>query len=111
MISPSEASYSRKPESLSIAIRQQTDGEGGAIVNVSSAATRLAPVGLSAYTVSKAAVDMLTVILGKELQGRDITVNAVAPGPTRTLTFLSTTRRSAQRELAELAPLARSFNC
>jgi 3-oxoacyl-[acyl-carrier protein] reductase len=49
---------------------------------------RVAPPALSAYAASKAAVDALTRILAKELRGRDITVNAVAPGRTATEAFL-----------------------
>lgn len=64
---------------------------GGSIVNVSSTVVRRAPPALTAYTASKAAVDALTRILAKELRGRDITVNAVAPGPTATAAFPDST--------------------
>jgi 3-oxoacyl-[acyl-carrier protein] reductase len=80
---------------------------GGAIVNVSSHVVRLAPPALSAYTASKAAVDALTRILAKELRGRDITVNAVAPGPTATAAFLDSTPAEEQEQLAALPPLGR----
>ena len=80
---------------------------GGAIVNVSSQAVRLAPPALSAYTASKAAVDALTRILAKELRGRDITVNAVAPGPTATAAFLASTPAEEQEQLAAAPPLGR----
>jgi 3-oxoacyl-[acyl-carrier protein] reductase len=81
--------------------------DGGSIVNLSSSMVRFAPPALSAYAASKAAVDALTRILAKELRGRDITVNAVAPGPTATAAFLSSTPAEEQEQLAALPPLGR----
>ncbi len=81
--------------------------DGGSIVNVSSSMVRAAPPELSAYAASKSAVDALTRILAKELRGRDITVNAVAPGPTATQAFLTSTSAEEQKELAALPPLER----
>ena len=80
---------------------------GGSIVNVSSSMVRVAPPALSAYTASKAAVDALTRILAKELRGRDVTVNAVAPGPTATAAFLRSTPADEQEQLAAWPPLGR----
>ncbi len=81
--------------------------DGGSIVNLSSSMVRAAPPGLSAYAASKSAVDALTRILAKELRGRDITVNAVAPGPTATAAFLHSTPAEEQEQLAALPPLGR----
>ena len=81
--------------------------DGGSIVNVSTSMVRVAPPGLSAYAASKAAVDVLTRILAKELRGRDVTVNAVAPGPTATAAFLHSTTAEEQEQLAALPPLGR----
>jgi 3-oxoacyl-[acyl-carrier protein] reductase len=81
--------------------------DGGSIVNVSSSMVRVAPPALSAYAASKSAVDTLTRILAKELRGRDITVNAVAPGPTATAAFLDSTPPEEQEQLAALPPLGR----
>ncbi|MEU6606414.1 SDR family oxidoreductase [Streptomyces shenzhenensis] len=81
--------------------------EGGSIVNISSHVVRVSPPELSAYTASKAAVDAVTRIFAKELRGRDITVNAVAPGPTATTAFLDSTPPEEQQQLASLSPLGR----
>jgi 3-oxoacyl-[acyl-carrier protein] reductase len=80
---------------------------GGAIVNVSSSMVRVAPPELSAYAASKAAVDVVTRTLAKEMRGRDVTVNAVAPGPTATAAFLHSTSAEEQEQLAAAPPLGR----
>jgi 3-oxoacyl-[acyl-carrier protein] reductase len=61
---------------------------GGRIVNLSTSVvgTRLETYGV--YTATKAAIETMTAVLSKELRGRSITVNAVAPGPTATDLFL-----------------------
>jgi len=61
---------------------------GGAIINFSSSVTKIARPGYTAYAASKGAVEAITLTLARELRGRDVTVNAVAPGPTATALFL-----------------------
>jgi 3-oxoacyl-[acyl-carrier protein] reductase len=58
--------------------------EGGRVVVITSTAARLASPDFAAYCVSKGALDTLVKVLAKELAPRRITVNAVAPGYTRT---------------------------
>lgn len=58
--------------------------KGGAIINFSTSVPKLAVPGYTAYCATKGAVDAMTMTLPKEMRRRDITVNAVAPGPTAT---------------------------
>lgn len=60
----------------------------GAIVNLSTSVVRLRFPTYGAYAASKAAVEAMTLVLAREMRGRDITVNAVAPGPVATDFFL-----------------------
>jgi len=80
---------------------------GGAIVNFSSSVVKLALPSYTAYAASKGAVDAMTLILAKELRGRDITVNAIAPGPTATPLFLDSKDQATIDHLAGMAPLER----
>ncbi|WP_211091467.1 SDR family oxidoreductase [Pseudothauera rhizosphaerae] len=57
---------------------------GGSIINISSAITKGTAPGYSVYAATKAGLEALTATLAKELGGRGIRVNAVAPGPTDT---------------------------
>jgi 3-oxoacyl-[acyl-carrier protein] reductase len=80
---------------------------GGAIINLSSSVTKLSMPNYAAYTMSKGAVDALTLILARELRGRDVTVNAVAPGPTATALFLDGKDEQTIAHLAAQPPLER----
>ncbi|GAA0362898.1 MULTISPECIES: SDR family oxidoreductase [Micromonospora] len=80
---------------------------GGAIVNFSSSLTRFARPGYSAYAASKGAVSTMTLILARELRGRDVTVNAVAPGPTATELFLDGKDEQTLARIAAEPPMER----
>jgi len=56
------------------------NGDGGSVINISSAVTTLYPPGSATYTATKASVDAITVILSKELGSKNIRVNAINPG-------------------------------
>jgi 3-oxoacyl-[acyl-carrier protein] reductase len=81
--------------------------EGGAIVDFSSSVTKLALPTYTAYAATKGAVDAMTLILAKEMRGRDVTVNAVAPGPTATPLFLDGKPQQAIDTLRNMSPLQR----
>jgi 3-oxoacyl-[acyl-carrier protein] reductase len=81
--------------------------EGGRIVNFSTSVvgTKLETYGV--YTATKAAIETMTAILSKELRGRSITVNAVAPGPTATDLFLIGKSPELIDRFAKMNPLER----
>jgi 3-oxoacyl-[acyl-carrier protein] reductase len=80
---------------------------GGRIINFSTSVigTKLETYGV--YAATKAGVEMLTAILAKELRGRSITVNAVAPGPTATDLFLKGKSQELIDRFAKTPPLER----
>jgi 3-oxoacyl-[acyl-carrier protein] reductase len=80
---------------------------GGALINFSSSVVKIGLVGYTGYAATKGAVDAITLILARELRGRDITVNAVAPGPTATPLFLDGKDEATVDHLAKMAPLER----
>ena len=80
---------------------------GSKIINTSTTQTRLASPSYGPYAATKAGVEMLTAILAKELRGRGVTVNAVAPGPTATDLFFRGKSPDLINTIAKLAPLER----
>jgi len=80
---------------------------GGRIVNFSSSVVALLQPTYAVYAATKAGVEAMTSVFAKELRGRDITVNAIAPGPTATDLFLKDKSPELVDRLAKLAPLER----
>jgi 3-oxoacyl-[acyl-carrier protein] reductase len=80
---------------------------GGAIINFSTSVTKLALPTYTGYSASKGAVEAMTPIFAKELAGKDITVNAVAPGPTATPLFLDGKDQETVDRMAQMNPMKR----
>ncbi|GAB7045854.1 SDR family oxidoreductase [Catenuloplanes indicus] len=80
---------------------------GGALINFATTVRKLALPTYAGYAASKAAVEALTPILAKELRGRDVTVNAVAPGPTATPFFFKGKPQEVIDQMSKAAPLER----
>ncbi len=80
---------------------------GGRIVNFSSTTLALNMPGYAIYNATKAAVEAFTHVFAKELRGRDITVNAVAPGPIATSLFLDGKSEEQIQAFAKMPPLQR----
>ncbi|MFI5931945.1 SDR family oxidoreductase [Actinoplanes sp. NPDC051494] len=80
---------------------------GGAIINFSTSITRLQMPTYGAYAASKGAVEAMTLILARELRGRDVTVNTIAPGPTATPLFFEGKSEQVINHIASLNPMER----
>jgi 3-oxoacyl-[acyl-carrier protein] reductase len=81
--------------------------DGGRIVNFSTSVVGTKLETYSVYAATKAAVETMTAILAKELRGRNITVNAVAPGPVATDLFLTGKSRELVERMAKMNPMER----
>ena len=92
---------------LVLARAAQHVSEGGRIIAFSSSVLAKAFPTYGAYIASKAGVEGLVHVLTNELRGRNITVNAVAPGPVGTDLFLKGKTQAQIEELSKLAPLER----
>ncbi|WP_444756677.1 SDR family oxidoreductase [Pseudomonas sp. A014] len=90
---------------LRLASRRLRDG--GRIINFSTSVIGLRLENYGVYAATKAAVETLTTILSKELRGRSITVNAVAPGPTATDLFLHGKSPELIERMSKMNPLER----
>ena len=81
--------------------------EGGRIIAFSSSVLAKSFPTYGPYIASKAGVEGLVPVLANELRGRNVTVNAVAPGPTGTDLFLNGKTPEQIAQLSKLAPLER----
>jgi 3-oxoacyl-[acyl-carrier protein] reductase len=81
--------------------------DGGRIVNFSTSVVGLKLETYGVYAATKSAVETMTAILSKELRGRSITVNAVAPGPVATDLFLNGKSPELIERMARMNPLER----
>jgi 3-oxoacyl-[acyl-carrier protein] reductase len=80
---------------------------GGRVVNFSTSVVGLKLENYGVYAATKAAVETMSAIFAKELRGKDITVNTVAPGPTATELFFDGKSPELIDRLAKMAPLER----
>lgn len=81
--------------------------DGGRIINLSSTTLALNMPGYAVYNATKAAIESFTKVFAKELRGRNITVNAVAPGPIATSLFLDGKTEEQIQTFAKMPPLQR----
>jgi 3-oxoacyl-[acyl-carrier protein] reductase len=82
-------------------------GNGGRIIAFSSSVLAKAFPTYGPYIASKAGVEGLVHVLANEMRGRNITVNAVAPGPVATPLFLNGKTEAHIEEFRKLVPLER----
>lgn len=80
---------------------------GGRIVALSTSAIAKSLPRYGAYIAVKAGVEGLVRVLANEMRGRNVTVNAVAPGPVETELFLDGKSAELVTQLAQAAPLER----
>ncbi|MBB4290840.1 3-oxoacyl-[acyl-carrier protein] reductase [Rhizobium leguminosarum] len=81
--------------------------DGGRVINFSTSVVGLKLETYGVYAATKAAVETLTAIMAKEMRGRNITVNAVAPGPVATDLFLNGKSDELIARMAKMNPLER----
>lgn len=79
----------------------------GRVINFSTTALHLKLPGYAVYNATKAAVEAMTGVYAKELRGRNITVNAVAPGPVATELFLNGKTDEQIAQFSKMPPIER----
>lgn len=90
-------------------LRMQAHDQGGAIVNISSAAARLGSANQYVdYAASKAAIDTFTKGLGDEVAGQNIRVNAIRPGLIETELHGKGGEPDRAQRLAHVVPMKRT---
>lgn len=92
---------------LVLANAAESVGEGGKIIALSTSVIAKSFPAYGPYIASKAGVEGLVHVLANELRGRNITVNAIAPGPTGTELFFNGKSEEQIATIARLAPLER----
>ena len=80
---------------------------GGRVVNISTSVVGTKFETYGVYAATKAALELMSQIMSKEMRGRNILVNAVAPGPTATRLFLDGKSDEVLDRIAKLNPFER----
>ena len=81
--------------------------DGGRVISFSSSVVGLYQPGYALYAATKAGVEAMTHVFGKEVGSRGITVNVVAPGPVNTKLFTEGKSQELIDRIASSAPLGR----
>jgi 3-oxoacyl-[acyl-carrier protein] reductase len=81
--------------------------KGGRVINISSSAIGLKLETYGIYVATKAALEAMTQVMSKEMRGRNISVNAVAPGQTATKLFLDGRSEGELDRVAKMNPYQR----
>ncbi len=92
---------------LVLAQAAQQIAQGGRIMALSSSVIAKSTPTYGAYIASKAGVEGLVKVLAAEMRGRQVSVNAIAPGPVATPLFLEGKSKEQIDQLSKIAPFER----